>query len=172
MPDGMRITIKGFDEMKAKLKRLGEEEAVRVVRAALIAGARPILNAARAMAPAVTGALRRSLGIVPLRRDWRQAVVLVKPRRPRGSKDKKRRSYAAFVEFGHRLGRRTAKIQRLQKAAASGNAAAKTRLQNEDVRTEVPAHPFLRPAFKSTRTMAEQIIREQIAVGIQKAAVR
>jgi len=56
-----KVTIKGDDELVAKLKRLAGKATKAQARAALQAGALPIQTAAVQKAPILTGTLRRSI---------------------------------------------------------------------------------------------------------------
>lgn len=65
------------------------------------------------------------------------------------------RFYGAFVEFGHKMGKRPGKAK-----MGAG----------KDARASVPAHPFLRPALYDNEARIMAKIAERVGSGIEGAA--
>lgn len=97
--------ILGTRELDANLKAMAGKDALRIVGGGLRAGARLIQSAAQANAPVRTGALQRNVKIRPGKnsRGETQKSVIIGVGRKWFTGDQ---FYAAFVEFGHRQGRR------------------------------------------------------------------
>lgn len=71
------IRIEGVPEAVAAIKDLEHQLQKRLVRQALQKSAAPLIASARARAPQRTGRLRRSIGVVPLRKDRVRTVIPV-----------------------------------------------------------------------------------------------
>lgn len=97
-------TIIGGRELEAKLKELDEKVSGKIVGNGLRAGAKIIYQAGEANVPVRTGNLQRGLQIRPLRttrQGYKSIDVGVGAKWFHGPT-----FYAAFVEWGHRLGSR------------------------------------------------------------------
>lgn len=135
------VQVHGLRELREALTRkIPAEMQGKVLQEALSAGARPIVQAAKTLAPSRTGRLRKAIfsfrdksGSTPTRQ-----VRAIRPRMgKRFQKGNRDAFYWRFVEFG------TAKMA---------------------------AHPFMRPAFQARAGDALKAIRERLAKAIEKAA--
>lgn len=94
MPGNINFEIKGAKEMERLLKELGPRVAQRVGDAALRAGAKPIVDAAKQRVAVRSGALRDSITVVSDRRRNDDArVVLIGFKKPASG-------HAHLIEFG------------------------------------------------------------------------
>jgi HK97 gp10 family phage protein len=143
------MTIHGLDGLRIALQELPENLCKRVLSNAVAKGARVTLKEARAKVKVDTGLLRRML------------------RATRGV----RRAYeaSAFVTV-RRLSKR--KIAEYKKRAGK-----KATTNPEDPfywsilefgKSNRTAHPFIRPAFESSKQDAAEEIKKEIGVGIEK----
>lgn len=164
MSDSVTVSFEGLDELKKVFEMLPKRVALRAASQAVRAGAKPILEAARAKCPVDTGNLKASLAIKILnqKRDAMDVVALIGPqtkyrRIKRADKILKGRQkynvkldekggdgfYGFFIEKGTRF---------------------------------YPAHPFLRPAYDENKVKAQQIIIDTVGDAImaemQKATVK
>lgn len=176
------VTIKGLAELRRALQQtIPLEMQGKALQKALAAGARITVAAARENAkrggkafPDVrTGTLVRA--IYAKRSKWgntqtfENRVIGVR----RGAKYGKNRVkagksnmdafYWKFVEFGHRVG--TRKSGYLKKRTRPDGAGGKSS-------GDVPAQPFMRPAFEATKNQAAVAIRDALKRQIEEAAKR
>ena len=86
-----KVTIKGADELKAKLRRMKAAAQGPALEAAASAGILPIQNAMIDKAPYLTGTLQRSIHTVPLIAEQYRAMVATGTDVP----------YAMRLEFGY-----------------------------------------------------------------------
>jgi len=93
----MNIKIEGAKELERKLLSMEPKLARKSVMRALRAGARPILARAKALVPAPTGALKKSLKIRALKKRRYSHGVMVATSEGWFKGDE---FYGAFVEFG------------------------------------------------------------------------
>ncbi|MBP7638129.1 MAG: HK97 gp10 family phage protein [Kiritimatiellae bacterium] len=137
------LDLRGDRELEAKLLMLGEKVYNRHLSAAVTAGCKPIVAAARSQAPVDTGMLKKSLGSKISRNRRRQTVKgIIGPRFGFALVDETHvvhdpAKIAHAVEFGH-----------------GGPAPA-------------AARPFLRPAVDGSGQKALTVIRERLAKGLQ-----
>jgi len=128
------IRLRGAKQLLEALKTLDDKLAKKVYREAMRAAAKPILETAKANAPVVTGALRKSLKIRAIKRTRKGRVGVVI------STDKGffkgETFYGSFIEFGTK---------------------------------NMPAHPFIRPAFDSHKVSSIKIIGNEIWSGLRAA---
>lgn len=166
----------------ALLKTVPENMQGKVLQSALAAGARPVVQRAKALAPAKSGTLRRA---IHSRRDKRnsngvfeQRVVTVyrgKGQQEKGSGGRRKEGtgrdawYWRFVEFGrpevevkHRKGRRGAMRSVLSDGTTVFGSSVKA----------APAQPFLRPAFTQTHDAQLTGIRTGLSKALDKAVAR
>jgi HK97 gp10 family phage protein len=143
------LTITGLDKLDAKLKQLGSDVARKIVVDALKAGAAPILAAAKSNVNDNSGLLSSSLKIETIVSPSKGfAIARV------GTKEgdyKGETFYGAFLEWGHKRGKRPGKSQ-------------------PDSRETVAPKPFLRPAFDENKDAALSLITETLKAGIEQAA--
>lgn len=150
------IQITGLAELNALLQTLPEKVEGRILRQALRAGQKVILEAAKANVPVQSGELRDSLKIKTSMRKGKASATLVA-----GSK---RAYYAHMVEFG------TAKHFIKPKKAKSLFFAGLARkvIDHPGAR----AKPFLRPAFDAAAPQALTAVREYIATRLPREIER
>lgn len=178
--NSMRIgfTLSNFEEMRQLCAGLPASVESRVMGDAVKVAAKPIVNAARAKAPIMTGALRRS--IVAVVRRYPKAgkvMALIGPdkayygggKRLKGGADKRGANrpanYAHLVEFGH------------YSAAASGESVATTKGTSRrhgtfKERSFIMPRPFLRPAVMVAGRQAERELARGVGVGMQREVRR
>lgn len=169
--NALTIRVEGLDDLKRKMALLVNRVRNKVVSQGLRAGAQPILQEALKRVPVKSGALRASLKIrvnPEKRRSEQSIAVLTGKGFFRGET-----YYGGFVHFGHRIGRRSAGILRLQssKSRARGRNAKlliQKRIERIDTRKRVPAHPFLFQAYDARRDQAATIARDSIVAGINR----
>lgn len=180
------VTIKGMAELRKALQRtIPIEMQGKALQKALAAGARITAAAARENArrggkqfPDVrTGTLVRA--IYAKRSRWgntqtlENRVVGVR----RGNKYGKTRVkagksnmdayYWKWVEFGHRIGtRKTGYLKKIR----GRSTVERVRGAGGKSRGDVPAQPFMRPAFEATKNQAAIAIRDGLARQIEEAA--
>lgn len=149
----MPLEIKGLEVLKAQLNELRDVQlAGKILARAARRAFKPVLDAAKAMAPKDTGALADSLTISAKRPKGGDSVVVV------GIKIGAGRSKQAAVA-----------------AAAFGEGQLKTlpparRWHFIELGTsKLPAHPFLRPALDSnSQAVLDALVRE-LREGIKRA---
>jgi HK97 gp10 family phage protein len=160
----MAMTISGLDGLKANLAALREHMngpgAVNAVRAggsvirAAMRDRTPILidrtEGSNALPP---GTVKRSIGVrFPQKEQLFETTALIGP-------GKAGRRVAHLVEYGHRMV--TGGKSRLNSFGAfvgSGTAAE----------VDVPAHPFLRPAFEESIAAAKEALAETLAAELKE----
>jgi HK97 gp10 family phage protein len=136
-----RIKLEGGAELERKLKAIDAKLAKSIVKKALRAGAKVVLKAAKAKAPRKSGLLVKSLKVRSAKAKKGAVRMAVQTRE---GDFKGETFYAAFTEFGHRIGNRKL-----------GNA-----------RKVVEAKPFLGPAFDASKDEAARAITETIKQGL------
>lgn len=145
MADPVRIEIVNLDEWKQKLARMSAALADQAVIRALTSGAEIIRNAAVQKAPFKTGNLRRSLHIEP--GDGREVLIGTNL------------DYAAIQEFGGII-------------KAKNGPYLKFKIGDQWVQTaqvQIPARPYLRPAFDENRDAAIREVGEALAQLLEAA---
>jgi len=137
---GGAIRLEGAAELEKKLRSLDAKVANKISKKAVRAGAKVVLTKAKQLVPKKSKLLSKSLKVRAGKR--RKGTIRVSVQTKDGFFQGET-FYAAFVEFGHKAGSR--------KLAS---------------RTEVPAHPFLAPAFEQTKGEAVDVIIGVIRHGI------
>ncbi len=164
------IQIKGLAELNQRLLALPQLMQTKVLRGAMLAGAKVVRDTAKANAPLGPGPKRRYNGnITPpgvLKRsalvkfdksnsNGTQVVYLATFRKGRKQQKANRDAfYASWVEFGHKIVPRKSK---------SGKGIA---LRRRGATGRVPPHKFLTPAFNSTQSQVLQVIENKIRAGV------
>jgi len=134
--------VKGLPELKAAFHRLSSEIAAKILKAALQAGADVLKNALTESASAHTRT-----------GEMKAAITAAVDITPSGTSGVARvgfgkQSYKAkWVEFGHR-----------QVVMAEG--------ERKEV-GHVPAHPFVRPAYESSKEEARRAVMQVIQAGVK-----
>lgn len=143
------IHMTGGAELERRLKALPGKIAKKLIRRALRSGAKIILAQAKANAPVDTGALKKSLKVRAAKRRGRGSVGVTVSTAEGDFKGDQ--FYASFIEYGHKRGKRP------------GKGAT-------DAREEVPARPFMRPAFDEKKQEAVNVISSTLGAGIEQVA--
>ncbi len=160
-------TVQGLSELNAKLRKLDEKIQRKALKQAAVAGLEPVLHAARANAPVETGLLISTLEVKGKANKRGIGATL----QTRGGSFKGDTFYAAFIEFGHKLGKRlgNAAVGARKRMRRSKELKAIIKSVN-DARPMVPANPFMRSAFDENKEAALDIYKQALAAGIEKAA--
>lgn len=111
------LQIRGFDELDRKLKTLDKKVQKKVLRSSVKEAMTIVLHAARSAAPVLTGLLVSTLRVVAKssrRRGTVSAVVRTKDGDFKGDT-----FYGAFIEFGHKIGRRGSEAAAVAKSIAN-----------------------------------------------------
>ena len=163
--DGYSIDIVGLKELDATLSNLKEATAKRLVWGALEAGADVFQEAVAQAAPErpdlpsgtalPVGALKQDIEIHRGKDDQGAPAVIIGP-------GKYTAHVARWVEYGHRLVRGG-----YSKVLKNG----KTRGPGKEV-SQVPAHPFIRPAYEAVRDTAVDVTVLTLADSITKEAIK
>jgi HK97 gp10 family phage protein len=140
------VTVSGLKELRdALVRKIPLEMQGKVLQKAMGPAARLIVNAARSRAPVDTGRMRKAVYATRDRYNSKKTFEarVVTVRRGKKRDDPKGAYYWKFIEFGHKAGK-----------------------------TSVPPNPFLRPAFEGNKHTALQSIKENLAIQIEKAAIK
>jgi HK97 gp10 family phage protein len=136
------LQLKGFEDIEKILEALPKSLGPKVVRQCLRKGVRPMVRAAKANAPKDEGTLKKSIGVINGGKTQGTAIV-VGPRRGAGKTADGWHGH--FVEYGV--------SPRIVKKPTREHYKKNTKLG------DMPAKPFMRPAWDSTR----DIVRQEIA---------
>jgi HK97 gp10 family phage protein len=159
--DGISIEVKGLAELQAKLDALSTKQADRCIRTALKAGAvieqaaiverAPVKDTTGGSLP--DGALKNDI-IIRFLKDTAGAIsAIVGPA-------KLTAHVARWVEYGHRL---------VRGGRSRLLATGKTRGPGSQ-QGDVAAHPFIRPAYESSRQAVTTAICTTLATELEKAS--
>lgn len=131
-----RVTVEilGDEELRRKLRGLRRQELRRPLSRAARAEARKVLLTARSVVPVDTGALRRGLRVRAIRRSRRRIGFQVQTPKRRKLGITRSGYYPSAVEYGFRHAR-------------SGR--------------QVPARPYIRPAFERNVEAAKRAMRSE-----------
>lgn len=146
MADGITITTEGIEPLIRRLNALPKKVQRTIARKVLRAASTPVLQEARVNLDRVvsdhTGNLKKSMGRkFKTYPQQERTIVVVGPRWPEGA-------HGHLVEFG--TGPRFTK--------------------ENAYRGEMPAAPFMRPAFDSTKERVKAMIATKLGDEIEKAA--
>ncbi|MCU1251533.1 MAG: phage protein gp10 family [Edaphobacter sp.] len=161
--DGFSISIEGLSDLQAKLDDLSTKAAERAIRAALRAGAAveqaaiieraPVKDGTGGMLP--EGALKSDI-VVKMTRDEQGTILAVV------GPAKLTKHVARWVEYGHRNVRGgVSRLLRNGKSKGPGSQIG-----------DVPAHPFIRPAYEASRQAVADTICTTLATEIEAASKR
>ena len=146
--DGLKMQVKGIDEMTKNLAKLGTRVAARGPAAAVRAGGSVIIREMRLRAPRETGSLKKSIGQkVKTYRGQKTVTGIIGARaKPYQTAQGKRNPayYAHLVEFGtapHATGKKKSFLRR-GKGRHPGSRA----------------QPFMRPAWDSAAARARDAV--------------
>lgn len=162
MADGIKLEIEGIDETIKALNKLPLEIERKVLDKAVRKGLKPTLQLAKAYCPVDTGTLRDSL-IMKTKKMNRAVVGIVGPDSNAEGQDSEgnlRRpvKYAHLVEFGHSIFNHP-----LEEFVKTNDSSPKL---------EVPAKPFLRPAWENTKGIARTLLVDEIIAGVTREAAK
>lgn len=151
-----KISVIGVKELDDALRALPKQLTHRILGAANADAAKPLIQAARSNINSKTGNLAGSIGPIkmPLRKvrpDEDLGVVIVGPRFTGGYKGR----HGYVVEKGHKIGPGPRMNYTWRKGIMAG-------LKNPRPRKVVPPHPYMVPAFNSTKTVVEGRMRYSI----------
>ena len=171
---GATVTLTGIPELLEAFKAIGEMNTRTVLQGALKAGANVTAEEARRLAPVGTDPetklhLRDSIKVAAnlnrnqkRKRGGRRAdgEIFVGPTVP----------HAHLVEFGHMLvkARYSATLHLVKRR----RGARWERKQTKRVIGHVPAHPFMRPAFDSTKDRAAREVFKALGLELRRVARR
>jgi HK97 gp10 family phage protein len=154
----IQMSIQGAQEIERRLNSLEKKVAKSIVRKAVRAGAKPIHAAAKTNAKETVGGdmgsrLSKDLAVRAFKRQRRgQYGVNVRFKDDEKlvhiTAQGKRQYIPAAIEYGHAF------------AGRGGKNAPK----------DVPAVPFLRPAFDTKKDAAERAVKRELLEGIERAA--
>jgi len=174
--------VKGLDELKALFARLPVDVRTKVIRRGVSRAASEVKKAAAAAAPQASrpiprgksrpatqpGTLKRA-AIIKLLRELSgedQIAYGVTFRQGRKAQAKGRDAfYASWVERGHKIVPRSAKVRTLQGKRRSAVALAKRRAGASGF---VPGRFFLAQSFGATRARAIEVMVREFDRGLQK----
>lgn len=153
-----KLKIRGLAEMKDRLKNIPPRLLKNSLRAAVRQGANVIKDAAVALAPVESGALRASIKVVPRKGTPTQVVYSVAAGGDFTAAKKRKFGidapfYAYFVEHGH--------LNRKKGDALKGGSRRKTARRAALIEygaPQTPPHPFLRPALESHAQQALDVM--------------
>lgn len=154
----MAEAIRGFEQFKRNLQVLQVEvrDGKKVLRASLRKTANVARDAARSLAPVKTGLLKRKIQTVSargkpgtIRFQVRAAALKVSPKYPEGF------PYGLAVEQGHGFPNTR---QRQFRGAR----------QDEFGTSQVPPHPFMRPAFLQNQDRMLETFSDEAWNGIER----
>jgi HK97 gp10 family phage protein len=163
MADGIDITIEGLADLKATFESLATKDANACILKALKAGAvveqaaiteaAPVKDTTGGMLP--DGALKSDIEIKVHRPSGKLPYITVAPGNYTAA-------VARWVELGHRLVRGGySKVTKSGKTRGPGKVIG-----------NVPAHPFVRPAYERSRQAVAAAISTTLIAEIKKAAAK
>jgi HK97 gp10 family phage protein len=161
--DGISIEIKGLEEIKATFQSLAAKDANKCILTALKAGAvveqaaiterAPVKDTSGGLLP--DGALKSDVTVTTHRYKDGTPYVTVQP-------GKYTARVAQWVEYGHRLIRGGySKVLKNGKTKGPGKVIG-----------DVPAHPFIRPAYEASREAVADTIGKTLLAEIEKSAAK
>lgn len=162
--------VVGLADLKCAIDEMEKSVRNKGIRKALRAGANVVRRAEIAAAPNMSGATRKAIKVRAAKRRPGRISVLCQVGAGWfvGTE-----YYAGFVEWGHKIGKRTAEVKRtmariskMRRRDAAAADVAQAELDTIDKRTRVPAKLWFTKAFKASAEAAaqkvEQVLREQI----------
>jgi HK97 gp10 family phage protein len=162
MADGFTVEIKGLAETAKALREIPEKFARSILRDALRAGGEVIRAAAEASAAYRSNTpehLREDIIVrVYLKQDLSGRAVIGPGYSGEGTDDPG--VYGKFVEEGHKEGKHSAIAEERKHALTKAELGS----------SEVPAHPWLRPAFEASAEAAVAAVEAVVEVGLLAVA--
>lgn len=170
------VVLSGFDELAKMFETLPAKVRNKILRPALRDGAKVIAAEARLLAPVKSGNLRKNIKVRANKRARKQGRVGFIATVGKFGLFKGTEFYAAFVEFGHRIGKRSAAVRRLMDARRTGKKTQaqrdllKSKADGLDERKMVEPKPFLRPAFDNKKSEVEAAVIARLRTQIAEVA--
>lgn len=179
------VTVRGLKELEAKLIQLGQVAGQKVMRQALFAATKPIMEQARTNAPRQSGALRvamsraykasassegggRFVVAVGPKAKNRAAVGLYNLVHKRG-RPIRGIYYGHMIEFGHLTRPPGSGVSHSAIITKRGTLRIRARKQyDRTAQRPVPARPFLVPALQSRADEATRLLAARLKIEIDK----
>lgn len=156
MANVIQIKVTGLSDLDRQLRAFGPKLAERGLRAMNYAGAKVILDAARAAAPVRTGLLRAN-------------IVTIKRRSPRNAFTHSVALKSVRLTYGNtKLNKKLRRVGK--KYTADGPAFYGKFIEFGSSKME--ARPFLRPAFYNAVPAAVEAMKARLAKAVEDAAKR
>jgi len=153
---GVTMTLTGVEGFERTLMKLERRVGRKIGSRALRAAAKVVQAEAKRRAPiGKRGFIPPSIKVRAVKRSRKNKDYVGINVITAGGWFKGKTFYAAFLEFGHHVGKR-------MKAAARKVAG--------DTRQWVPPRPFIGPAYEATKGQARQIIIRELRRGIEAEA--
>jgi HK97 gp10 family phage protein len=146
-----RVSLTGAKEIAIAMGKLETKLARKVASKALRAGAKVVQAEAKRIAPVKSGALRNSIKVRAGKNKKTYRSIIV------GSGEKwftGDEFYAAFVEFGHRIGKASSGIRRARKRGVDTAAS--------DQRKEVEGVHYMERAYEATKQQALNAVMDSL----------
>lgn len=140
MADTIKMDVHGLKELERKLRELPEKLAKNGLRAAVAAGSRLVASEARRRVPVDSGTLKRSIYTKQIREESNNQQQTFYVGSRHGKKEQAKGRDAYYFPFV------------------------------EFGTEKSPAHPFMRPAFESTKEKAVEAVKTKLAERIEKLA--
>ncbi|WP_236236560.1 HK97-gp10 family putative phage morphogenesis protein [Pseudomonas faucium] len=151
------LTVLGLGDLQEDFERLARATGNKVVRDAVMAGARIARDKARAAAPVKTGKLKKNIAAARLKQSETPggATAGVRVKRPAGKQ-------AKALKRPGKNGRIT---------ATDSNAPFYWKFLELGT-SKMQAHPFIRPAWDGSLPEIEKAVSDKLAEGIDNATAR
>lgn len=168
---GIKVSVEGVAELKASLTTLSRATARNALKRALVAAAKPTVQAAKSKAPVLEGVLKRSITVSSEVVNNTGKGAYAKVMREGGTKqdalkalrDARRGSDALFTSAAVAIG----------PAIVDDQSSRKNRvLEFGGGRGNRAPQPFLRPAWDETKGQVEEIIARELSAQIAKSIAR
>ena len=154
----IEMTLEGGKQLEAKLLDLERKVAKKVVRSAVRAGSKPILAAAKANASAVVGGA--------------MGAIISKSLQVRAAKKQRRGQYVVQIRHSEKanaelVDESSGSRYYIPNAIEYGHASP-GRGGGRNAPKDVPARPYMRPAFDTSKGQAQQALVAELASGIER----
>jgi HK97 gp10 family phage protein len=171
---GFTVQFEGLKELDDKLKQLSDKAARKVIRAGLMEGGKVFQAAVIERAPErpdlpsgdalPVGALKLDIELHFGRDPEGLPAAIVTP-------GDHTAHVADWVEYGHRMV--TGGYSKETRPGSGKYRGSGMQLKNDEGElVNVPAHPFIRPAYEGSQAEATDVAIRKIARGIEEAAAK
>jgi HK97 gp10 family phage protein len=156
----MKFDVKGIAEIKKRLDQMDQKLQKKEIRAALREGAKVVRIKMLSEAPVLSGTTRKAVKVRAGKRRKNKISVIVGV-----GKDwfKGSTFYAAFVEFGHKIGKRSGPLRTAQRREKAGGEAAK------DSRQQVQGKHWMEKSFKAVEPQAITTILSKLKDAVERS---